>query len=410
MTVDVTTLFSKAARKGPPNPGGKPKDSGPPIVYNFDTGVAAQETFPADDLARIGAEVLALDGAEAFEYGNTDYTELVYGYPELRDQIAARILARDGRDLGREGILLTSGSVQAIALAARGFVGPGDGVVTEAPSFPYSLRYMEAAGGTVLGVPVDDDGMVVEEIESRLDQFEGDGIRPKMVYTISTFQLPTGMCMSLERRKKLLELAERRDLVVLEDHVYGELRFEGEPLPTLLSLDTTGRVMQADTFSKTMAPGLRLGWLAGDPIAVAAAAATRQDLGVSLWISRVVSQYIAEGKLDDQVRRASEVYRRKRDKAIAALGEYCGPWVTYTVPQGGFYLWLELDPRVDAAKVREGALDEGVLCRPGEAFFGGESGRQQFRLSYSHVSEEEIEQGIAVLGRAVAKAAAEVRS
>ena len=168
--------------------------------------------------------------------------------------------------------------------------------------------------------------------------------------------------------------------------------------------------MQADTFSKTMAPGLRLGWLAGDPIAVAAAAATRQDLGVSLWISRVVSQYIAEGKLDAQVRRASEVYRRKRDKAIAALGEYCGPWVTYTVPQGGFYLWLELDPRVDAAKVREGALDEGVLCRPGEAFFGDESGKQQFRLSYSHVSEEQIEQGIAVLGRAVAKAAAEVRS
>ena len=196
---------------------------------------------------------------------------------------------------------------------------------------------------------------------------------------------------------------------MLEDHVYGDLRFEGEPLPTLLSLDTTGRVMQADTFSKTMAPGLRLGWLAGDPAAVGAAAATRQDLGVSLWISRVVSQYLAEGKLDDQVRRANEVYRRKRDKAIAALGEYCGPWVTYTVSQGGFYLWLELDPRLDAAKVRERALDEGVLCRPGEAFFGDESGKQQFRLSYSHVSEEQIEQGIAALGRAIAKAAAEVR-
>ena len=411
MTIDVTTLFSKIARNGPPTPGGKPmQHADRPIVYNFDTGVAAQETFPAADLARIGAEVIARDGAEAFEYGNTDYNELVYGYPELRDQIAARILARDGRDVGREGILLTSGSVQAIALAVRGFVGPGDGVVTEAPSFPYSLRYMEAAGGTVLGVPVDDDGMVVEEIESRLDQFEGDGIRPKMVYTISTFQLPTGSCMSVKRRKRLLELAERRDLVVLEDHVYGDLRFEGEPLPTLLSLDTTGRVMLADSFSKTVAPGLRLGWLAGDPVAVGAAAATRQDLGVSLWISRVVSQYLAEGKLDDQVRRATDVYRRKRDKAIAALGEYCGPWVTYTVSQGGFYLWLELDPRLDAAKVRERALDEGVLCRPGEAFFGGESGRQQFRLSYSHVSEEQIEQGIAVLGRAIATAAAEVRS
>ena len=408
MTVDVATLFSSAARKGPPNPGGKPKDGGPPIVYNFDTGVAAQETFPADDLARIGAEVIARDGAEAFEYGTTDYNELVYGYPELRDQIAARILARQGRDVGREGILLTSGSVQAIALAARAFVGPGDGVVTEAPSFPYSLRYLEAAGGAILGVPVDDDGMVVEEIESRLDRFEADGIRPKLVYTISTFQLPTGMCMSVERRRKLLELAERRDLVVLEDHVYGDLRFEGDPLPTLFSLDTSGRVMQADTFSKTMAPGLRLGWLAGHPDAVAAAAATRQDLGVSLWISRVVSQYIAEDKLDDQIRRANDVYRRKRDKAIAALGEYCGPWITYTVPQGGFYLWLDLDPRVDAAAVRAAALEEGVLCRPGEAFFGDESGKQLFRISYSHVSEEQVEQGIAVLGRAIAKAVAEV--
>ena len=408
MTVDVATLFSLAARKGPPNPGGKPKDGGPPIVYNFDTGVAAQETFPAADLARIGAEVIARDGAEAFEYGNTDYNELVYGYPELRDQIAARILARQGRDVGREGVLLTSGSVQAIALAARAFVGPGDGVVTEAPSFPYSLRYMEAAGGAILGVPVDDDGMVVEEIESRLDRFEADGIRPKLVYTISTFQLPTGMCMSVERREKLLELAERRDLVILEDHVYGDLRFEGDPLPTLFSLDTSGRVMQADTFSKTIAPGLRLGWLAGHPDAVAAAAATRQDLGVSLWISRVVSQYLAEDRLDDQIRRANEVYRRKRDKAIAALGEYCGPWITYTVPQGGFYLWLELDSRVDAAAVRKAALEEGVLCRPGEAFFGDESGKQLFRISYSHVSEEQVEQGIAVLGRAIAKAVAEV--
>ena len=408
MTVDVATLFSSAARKGPPNPGGKPKDGGPSIAYNFDTGVAAEETFPAADLARIGAEVIARDGAEAFEYGNADYNELVYGYPELRDQIAARILERQGRDVGREGLLLTSGSVQAIALAARAFVGPGDGVVTEAPSFPYSLRYLEAAGGAILGVPVDDDGMVVEEIESRLDRFEADGIRPKLVYTISTFQLPTGMCMSVERREKLLELAERRDLVVLEDHVYGDLRFEGDPLPTLFSLDTSGRVMQADTFSKTIAPGLRLGWLAGHPDAVAAAAATRQDLGVSLWISRVVSQYLAEGRLDDQIRRANDVYRRKRDKAIAALGEYCGPWITYTVPQGGFYLWLELDSRVDAAKVRAAALEEGVLCRPGEAFFGDESGKQLFRISYSHVSEEQVEQGIAVLGRAIAKAVAEV--
>lgn len=408
MTIDVTTLFSKAARSGPPTPGGKPmKHADRPIAYNFDSGLAAEETFPIDDFARIGAEIIARDGAEAFEYGNTDYNELVYGYPDLRDQIAARHLARDGRDVGREGVLLASGSVQAIAMAIRAFVGPGDGVVVEAPSFPYALRYIDAAGGSSLAVPVDDDGMVVEEVESRLDRFEAEGIRPKMVYTISTFQLPTGMCMSLERRKKLLEVAERRNLVVLEDHVYGDLRFEGEPVPTLFSLDTTGRVMISDSFSKTVTPGLRLGWLAGHPDAVAAAAATRQDLGVSLWLSRVMSQFIAEGKLDDHIRRANEVYRRKRDKAIAALGEYCGPWVTYRAPQGAFYLWLELDPRVDAAKVREVALEDGVLCRAGEVFFGDESGKQQFRLAYSQVSEEQIEEGIAVLGRAIAASVTE---
>ena len=223
-----------------------------------------------------------------------------------------------------------------------------------------------------------------------------------MVYTISTFQLPTGMCMSLERRKTLVDLANRWDLVVLEDHVYGELRFEGEPLPTLLALDTTGRVMQADSFSKTVAPGLRLGWLAGHPDAIAGAGATRQDLGVSLWISRVMSQFISEGKLDEHIDRANQVYRRKRDKAMAALGEYCGPWVKYRMPSGAFYLWLEIDERVDVAQVKEKALAEGVLCRPGELFFGDEYGKQFLRLAYSQVSEEQIEAGIAVLGRAIA--------
>ncbi len=402
MTVNIKSLYSDLAKDGPPTPGGKPmRHPDVPIDYNFDMGLAGEETFPVDDLSRIGSEVINRDGSDAFEYGTTDYDELVYGYPELRDQIAARITARDDRDLGRAGVIITSGSVQAIAMAIKAFVGPGDGVVVESPSFPFAIRYISAAGGEVAAVPVDDDGMVVEAIEERLEGFKANGVRPKLVYTITTFQLPTGTVMSLERRKKLVRLAKKWDLVVIEDNVYGDLRFEGDRLPTLLSLDDSGRVLQADSFSKTVSPGLRLGWLAGHPDAVAGAASTRQDLGVSLWISRVMSQFIAEGKLDDHIRRVNELYRRKRDKAIAALGEYCGPWVKYRVPEGAFYLWLEIDDRVDGAKVREKALAEGVLCRPGEVFFGDGYGKQFMRLSYSHVSEHDIEQGIAVLGRAI---------
>ena len=395
MSADLKSLYTDAARFGLPIFFPLPKSE---VFYNFDMGLAAEETFPLEDFKRLSKEVVARDGGGAFQYGDTSggYADMVYGYTALRERIAGRIAQRDGVDAVADGVLLTSGSVQAIALAINGFLDPGDAVIIEAPSFPYAIRYMQTLGAQVHAVPVDGDGMDVDAVEEKIDELTAAGVRVKAVYTISTFQLPTGTCMSLERRKKLVGMAHERGFMIIEDHVYGDLRFEGERLPTLLSLSGGDLVVQADSFSKTIAPGLRLGWLVGKPEAIDAALAVRQDLGVSHWISRMMDLFLAEGKLDPHIEMVNRVYRAKRDAAAAALSKHC-PHVSlpFGIPKGAFYLWCELEQGITSARVHELAQEEGVFARPGEAFFGWSTERQFFRISYSHVQEDEIERGMA---------------
>lgn len=402
MPADIRSLYSENARKGAPIFFG----SAPvPVTYNFDQGLAAAETFPLRELAELAAKVLERDGSKALEYGDTsrDYSELVYGYLRLRELLAERIARVQQRRLPADGIILTSGSVQAIALAANAFLGKGDAAIVEASSFPYGMRYMESTGAVLATAAVDDDGMDVDEVERRLHELEARGLRPKLIYTIATFQLPTGTCLSLARRRQLLELAKQWNVIVLEDNVYGELRFEGERLPTLLELDDSGLVIQSDSFSKTVVPGVRLGWLAGVPEAIAAVAAVRQDLGASQWLSRVMAEYMAEGKLDPHIEAANRVYKAKRDAAVSALRKHCGDALRFRVPRGGFYLWLEIAPGIDEERVRELAALGGVYCRPGEVFTGDASGRRFLRMSYSQIGIGEIERGVEVLAGALAR-------
>jgi 2-aminoadipate transaminase len=257
---------------------------------------------------------------------------------------------------------------------------------------------MGMAGGEVMSVPVDDEGMDVDALEPLLAKVAAEGKRVKMVYTIPTFQTPTNTEMPTPRRRKLLELAARHGFVVIEDNVYGDLRFAGEPLPTLLSLDRSGLVIQCGSFSKIVAPGLRLGWMAGDPKAIGALAAVRQDLGVGQWLARVMNQYLAEGLLEPHLERANAIYKSKAETAVRAVRAHCGNYVRFREPRGSFYLWLEIDDRVDWARAAKMAEQEGIFFRPGERFMGEPDGRQFLRLSYSHVSEEVIAEGIAKLG------------
>jgi 2-aminoadipate transaminase len=393
----VTELFSAIARSGPPLFFPQPDV---PIAFNFDQGLAAPETFPAAALLDLAQYILQRDGADALEYfdAQTGYEELVFGYKGLRAQLARRYRAAHGCNLDERGFILTSGSVQAIAMAVNGFVDAGEVVVAEAASFPYALRYMEMAGAEVRTVPVDGDGMDIDALERLLAELDTAGKRVKMVYTIATFQLPTGAELSLPRRRRLIELAKRHRFVVLEDNVYGELRFAGAPLPSLLSLDDSGLVMQCNAFSKTIAPGLRLGWMAGHPDTIAALAAVRQDLGVSQWLSRIMAEFLARDLFDAHLARANAVYASKCATAVNAVRRYCGEFARFREPNGSFYLWLEIDERVDWQRAAQLAAQQGIFFRPGERFMNDTQGRQFLRLAYSHVDERIIADGIEKLG------------
>lgn len=394
MTATIESLRSDLAGSGPPLFFPDPEV---PAVFNFDQGLAAPETFPREDLTRLAKLVLERDGAEVLDYFDPDtgYEELVFGYKGLREQIAARIARTQGIDVGPRGVILTSGSVQGIALAVNGYVNKGDIVVAEAASFPYALRFMEMAGAELRTVPVDDEGMDVDALERLLAEAGG---RVKMVYTIPTFQTPTATEMSVPRRKKLLALAKQHGFVILEDNVYGDLRFAGEELPTLLGMDDSGLVIQCGSFSKVVAPALRLGWIAGQPKAIEALAAVRQDLGVGQWLARVMAEFLAQGLLEPHIVGANAVYKAKAQAAAETLRAHCGDYVSFRDPQGSFYLWVEIDERVDWDKAAKMAEREGIFFRPGERFMNDTGGRQFLRLAYSHVSEDVIRRGLETLG------------
>jgi 2-aminoadipate transaminase len=420
---DVSHLFSDNVLTGPrvsevlvpPN-----------MTFNFDQGVPAEETFPIADLAELHAEILRRDGPRALEYVSFDYDEsdhqLLYptgriemflGHTGLRREIAAWLSrVQPGSDIEPDGVILALGSVHAISLGVNAFVNPDDGVMVESTTFPYAFRYMQMRGGAGHSVAIDEHGLDVVSLEDTLEDMKRRSVKPKLLYTVATFHLPTGVTSTLERRQRILALAHEYDFMIIEDNIYGDLRYAGEHIPTLLALDTQGRVMQSHGFSKIVAPGLRLGWMSGPPRVIAALAAVRQDLGVSQLTCRVMAEYMNRGLLDPHIARANEVYRRKRDIAVEAMNRYCGDYARFAIPQGGFYLWVRLDQRVDLTEVEHACEARGVACRPGERFSQNattdDEGRY-LRLAFSHVSPRELERGIAALGDAIRSAAATAR-
>ena len=373
---------------------------GDPVrMVNFDQGLPDPEHFPLEILEQCLVDTLRDDGADALKYYGAGGTgEMQRGALGLRERLAEWVGRRDDLAIDAASVLLVHGSTDGLALAVRGLLGSGDGAVIEAATYRHLPNYLVAAGATVRTVPLDEHGMVVDRLDEALRTLRADGVHPKLIYTIPTFQAPTGTVLPLERRQRLLDVAREWGVTVLEDNCYYEFAYDEAPPPTLLALDQSGIVLQSDSFSKYVAPGLRMAWLVGAPDTVDALARARQDFAVSQLLARALERYVARGHLEAHLAELRVHYRHKRDLTSAALRRHCGEWVTFREPAGGFYFWLELSDAVDWDAARRLAAAEGIELRPADQFADDVSGRRYVRLSSIQVPDRDIDRGIATLG------------
>jgi 2-aminoadipate transaminase len=369
----------------------------PPGTISFGGGIPDPETLPLAELRRAAERALTGEqGVYALQYGGS------YGDDGLREEIAKRASQRYGLAFSPGQVVVTTGSSQALDALCATFVDPGDVVVTEEPTFTGSLWTFRAHGARLATVPVDRDGMDTDALAERLRSLRAEGAQPKLIYVTPDYQNPTATRLSLERRRRLVQLAEEHGCLVVEDTAYEETGLpEARDLPTLLAL-APERVVQMSTFSKTVGPGLRIGWLLGPEEVIDVAARGRTDMGSTVTLSTVMAQFLRDGALDPHLERVRRVYLQKRDAMARALGEHLGGLAGWDAPEGGFFLWLRLpgsDGR-DVPRLLELAREERASFIPGFRFLAEEQPLPALRLAYSQVSLEQIPEGTRRLSRA----------
>jgi 2-aminoadipate transaminase len=368
-------------------------------VISLGGGVPDPASFPMEEIKRIVLDVLEERGAAALQYAPTE------GLDELRGEIA-RFMSRRGVRAGKENVLVTSGSQEALELIARVFIDPGDPVLSENPTYLGAIQAFAVYGPRMVGVPMDEAGLRVDAMEAALKRLGGEGSRAKLAYLIPTCQNPTGRTMSVERRRAVLELAEEHDFLVVEDDPYSYFYLDGVEPPSLKSVDGGGRVIYVSTVSKILAPGLRLGWVVADEEIVEKLAIAKQ--GVTLQ-SPTLSMYalleaLKRGLVDRQLPKLKEIYRVRRDAMLEALETYMPEGVRWTRPSGGMFVWLEAPERVDMDALLPLALTKyKVAYVPGSAFHVDGSGRNTARLSFSYPPLDAMREGVARLAELIAE-------
>ncbi len=369
-------------------------------LISFAGGLPDIPSLPGEVLERAAHRVIATDRKEALQYGGT------FGTLPLREELARRSTMLEGVDIGSDQVVVVSGSAHGIGLMCETLVNPGDAVLIESPSFPGSIRTIRSFGPEIIGVPLDGEGLQVDQLEATLAGLERQGRRAKFLYCIPTHQNPAGVTLTPARREKLIELVRRFNTLVIEDDAYGELWFEEPPPRSLFALSGGDHVVKISSFSKILATGLRMGWSMGPPALMSRIAATRFDMGSSVFLGRVLAEAIRSGDLDEHVPRLRSIYKRKRDRMEEALRTHCGEYVKWASPGGGFFLWLELPPGIPAPDVQTAALERGVVVGGGPQYFAGTEVGNNIRLAFSYVATEDIEEGCHLLGEAIADIAA----
>ena len=358
-------------------------DLHPDPIY-FGGGVPSHDLIPVDRL-RAASDLAWHDAPVALDYGE------VAGYRPLRKLIAERMTAQ-GTPVTPAEVIVCNGSQQGIDLAARLLLNPGDAVVVEAPTFIDAIRTFQTYEATFLEVPVDAEGMRIDALRQALRTAPNP---PKLIYTVPTFQNPTGTSLSLARRHELLAVAREHGLTVIEDDPYSELRYDGEPLPSLRSLDSD--VIYLGTFSKTIAPGLRVGWVAAPErlFELVRMAKEGTDIHTARMMTRTV-YHAADGFLDQHVATVKETYRARRQAMLECLAAEMPPDVTWSRPAGGFFVWVTLPPTLSVAELLSESAANGVIFLPGFVFYANPAtgGKHALRLTFSALSEDRIREGI----------------
>jgi 2-aminoadipate transaminase len=372
-----------------------------PDMISFGGGFPAAEVFPVEEFKRACNYVLEHKGAESLQYGGTD------GYVPLREMIARHTSAL-GIKVDIDNILITSGSQQALDLLGKIFINRGDRILVESPTYLGALQAWNAYGAEYIAVPADENGMQTDQLEEALR------IGPKFIYVLPNFQNPTGTTLPLERRQKLVELADRYGVPIIEDDPYGQLRYEGEDLPAVELLDSqmrmssgnyTGNVIYLSTFSKILAPGLRLAWAIAPKEVIRKLSLAKQgtDLHTSTFNQIVAHEVGQHGFIDRHVKVIQETYRERRNAMLDALEEHMPAGVSWTKPNGGLFLWVTLPEKIDATEMLSEAIAEKVAYVPGEFFHPDASGKNTMRLNFSFCKPEVINEGISRLGKAFKK-------
>jgi len=370
-------------------------------VISFAGGMPAPEVFPIEKFKEACLTVLDQNGPASLQYGSTD------GYAPLREMIA-RYSARYGINVTIDNILITSGSQQALDLLGKILINPGDSVLVESPTYVGALQAWRAYGAEFVPVPTDEDGMMTSKLEACLRA------GPKFIYALPNFQNPTGSTLAYDRRLKLIELAENYGVPIVEDDPYGQLRFEGENLPAIEVLDSqtraqedcySGNVIYLSTFSKTLAPGIRLAWVIAPPPVITQLIHAKQgtDLHTSTFNQMVAYEVAKDGFLYEHAKLIRKTYKERRDVMLETLSEYMPEGVSWTHPKGGLFLWVTLPDCLNCQDLFKDAVAEKVAFVPGDSFFAEGGGFNTMRLNFSNACPEKINEGIFRLSNVLKK-------
>jgi 2-aminoadipate transaminase len=372
-----------------------------PDMISFAGGMPAPEVFPVEEFLQACNTVLKQNGPKALQYGSTD------GYTPLREMVA-QMSIENGIQVSIDNILITSGSQQALDLLGKVFINPGDRILVEAPTYLGALQAWSAYGAEYVTVPCDEDGMDISKLEAALRT------GPKFIYALSNFQNPSGVTLSLERRYRLVEIAEKFGIPIVEDDPYGQLRYEGDPIPSIVHIDEnargcsscyTGNVIYTSTFSKILAPGIRLAWIIAPTEVIQKLVMAKQgaDLHTATFNQMVATEIGRDHFFDRHIEKIRKVYSERRNVMLDSLEEHMPEGISWTHPKGGLFLWATLPEGLDAGVILKETLPHKVAFVPGGSFWPYGGGDNTMRLNFSNATPEKINEGISRLGQALKK-------